>query len=61
MHMLFCFTSATWPAEVQRLADMYMSDPIHIFVGTLDLAVGVFVLYILKLAQLWIYLFAMLS
>ncbi|XP_041358597.1 probable ATP-dependent RNA helicase DDX43 [Gigantopelta aegis] len=31
-------TSATWPAEVQRLADMYMSNPIHIFVGTLDLA-----------------------
>ncbi|XP_067678893.1 probable ATP-dependent RNA helicase DDX43 [Haliotis asinina] len=31
-------TSATWPQEVQRLADMYMSNPINIFVGTLDLA-----------------------
>ncbi|XP_048256269.1 probable ATP-dependent RNA helicase DDX43 isoform X4 [Haliotis rufescens] len=31
-------TSATWPQDVQRLADMYMSSPINIFVGTLDLA-----------------------
>ncbi|XP_005101542.1 probable ATP-dependent RNA helicase DDX43 [Aplysia californica] len=31
-------TSATWPPEVQRLADRYMKSPIKAFVGTLDLA-----------------------
>lgn len=30
-------TSATWPPEVQRLADRYMSSPFKAFVGTLDL------------------------
>ncbi|XP_059155073.1 probable ATP-dependent RNA helicase DDX43 isoform X2 [Physella acuta] len=31
-------TSATWPPDVQRLADQYMTDPYKVFVGTLDLA-----------------------
>lgn len=31
-------TSATWPAGVRRLAQRYMSNPIQICVGTLDLA-----------------------
>ncbi|PVD22685.1 hypothetical protein C0Q70_15940 [Pomacea canaliculata] len=31
-------TSATWPPDVQRLADKYMNKPVHVFVGTLDLA-----------------------
>ena len=26
-------TSATWPANVRRLADKYMSDPATVFVG----------------------------
>ncbi|ESP00563.1 hypothetical protein LOTGIDRAFT_112416, partial [Lottia gigantea] len=32
-------TSATWPTNVQRLAEMYMKDPYQVFVGTLDLAI----------------------
>ncbi|KAK7100514.1 probable ATP-dependent RNA helicase DDX43 [Littorina saxatilis] len=31
-------TSATWPEDVQRLANQYMKNPIHVHVGTLDLA-----------------------
>ncbi len=31
-------TSATWPAEVRRLASSYMTDPVTVFIGTLDLA-----------------------
>uniref|UniRef100_A0A2C9L7A0 RNA helicase n=1 Tax=Biomphalaria glabrata TaxID=6526 RepID=A0A2C9L7A0_BIOGL len=31
-------TSATWPPDVQRLADQYLTNPIKVFVGTLDLA-----------------------
>lgn len=31
-------TSATWPPGVRRLAQSYMSNPIQICVGTLDLA-----------------------
>ncbi|XP_055587469.1 uncharacterized protein LOC129739944 [Uranotaenia lowii] len=31
-------TSATWPPGVRRLAQSYMSNPIQIYVGTLDLA-----------------------
>lgn len=30
-------TSATWPADVQELAERYMSDPIQVYVGSLDL------------------------
>ncbi len=31
-------TSATWPQGVRRLASNYMSDPVTVFIGTLDLA-----------------------
>lgn len=31
-------TSATWPPGVRRLAQSYMSNPVQICVGTLDLA-----------------------
>lgn len=31
-------TSATWPSSVRRLASSYMTDPVTIFIGTLDLA-----------------------
>ena len=31
-------TSATWPANVRRLAQSYMRDPVTVFVGSLDLA-----------------------
>jgi ATP-dependent RNA helicase DDX43 len=31
-------TSATWPANVRRLAQSYMKDPVTVFVGSLDLA-----------------------
>lgn len=31
-------TSATWPSGVRRLAQRYMTKPIQICVGTLDLA-----------------------
>lgn len=31
-------TSATWPAGVRRLAQSYMSNPIQVCVGSLDLA-----------------------
>lgn len=31
-------TSATWPAGVRRLAQRYMSNPVQVCVGTLDLA-----------------------
>lgn len=31
-------TSATWPAGVRRLAQSYMSNPIQVFVGSLNLA-----------------------
>ena len=31
-------TSATWPSAVRRLATSYMSDPVTVFIGTLDLA-----------------------
>ena len=31
-------TSATWPEEVRRLARTYMTDPMTVFVGSLDLA-----------------------
>ena len=33
-------TSATWPPGVRRLAESYMTDPIQVFVGSLDLAVS---------------------
>ena len=31
-------TSATWPPGVRRLAESYMSDPVTVFIGSLDLA-----------------------
>ncbi|CAG9765600.1 unnamed protein product [Ceutorhynchus assimilis] len=31
-------TSATWPPGVRRLADSYMTDPVQVYVGSLDLA-----------------------
>ena len=31
-------TSATWPANVRRLAQSYMKDPVTVFIGSLDLA-----------------------
>lgn len=31
-------TSATWPANVRRLAQRYMENPIQVCIGTLDLA-----------------------
>ena len=31
-------TSATWPANVRRLAQSYMKNPVTVFVGSLDLA-----------------------
>jgi ATP-dependent RNA helicase DDX43 len=31
-------TSATWPPGVRRLASSYMSNPIQVFIGSLDLA-----------------------
>ncbi|KAG5890212.1 hypothetical protein JTB14_028754 [Gonioctena quinquepunctata] len=31
-------TSATWPMGVRRLAQSYMSDPIQVYIGSLDLA-----------------------
>jgi len=31
-------TSATWPANVRRLASSYMNDPVTVFIGSLDLA-----------------------
>jgi len=31
-------TSATWPPGVRRLATTYMSNPVTVFIGTLDLA-----------------------
>ncbi|EAT37615.1 AAEL010402-PA [Aedes aegypti] len=31
-------TSATWPPGVRRLAQSYMSNPVQVYVGTLDLA-----------------------
>jgi len=31
-------TSATWPAAVRRMATTYMTDPVTIFIGSLDLA-----------------------
>ncbi|XP_076462153.1 putative ATP-dependent RNA helicase DDX43 [Babylonia areolata] len=31
-------TSATWPREVQDLAKRYMNQPVHVQVGTMDLA-----------------------
>lgn len=30
-------TSATWPKGVQRMADQYMTNPVRVFVGSLDL------------------------
>lgn len=32
------FCSATWPEGVRRLARRYMTDPMQVFVGSLDLA-----------------------
>ena len=29
--------SATWPIDVRRIADKYMSSPVHVVVGSLDL------------------------
>lgn len=34
--MICC--SATWPAGVRRLAQSYMTNPIQVFIGSLDLA-----------------------
>ncbi|KAK6618689.1 hypothetical protein RUM43_013080 [Polyplax serrata] len=31
-------TSATWPSNVQRLAERYMNNPIQVYIGSLDLA-----------------------
>ncbi|KAL4236271.1 putative ATP-dependent RNA helicase ddx43 [Mactra antiquata] len=31
-------TSATWPIDVQRIGERYLTDPIQVFVGSLDLA-----------------------
>lgn len=36
---LLCF-SATWPTGVRRLAKSYLKNPMMVYVGTLDLAVG---------------------
>ena len=30
-------TSATWPENVRRLADKYMTDPATVFVGKLEI------------------------
>lgn len=35
---LFLFCSATWPEGVRRLAKRYMTDPMQVYVGSLDLA-----------------------
>ena len=32
-------TSATWPPDVQRMADQYLKNPIFVNVGSLDLQV----------------------
>ena len=32
--------SATWPPDVQQLAERYMTDPIQVYVGSLDLTVS---------------------
>ncbi|XP_060557473.1 probable ATP-dependent RNA helicase DDX43 [Ruditapes philippinarum] len=31
-------TSATWPVDVQRIGERYLTNPIQVFVGSLDLA-----------------------
>ena len=31
-------TSATWPPGVRQLAEIYMKDPLHVVVGSFDLA-----------------------
>lgn len=31
-------SSATWPPNVQRLAERYMNNPIQVYIGSLDLA-----------------------
>lgn len=42
-------TSATWPPGVRRLAQRYMSNPVQVCVGTLDLAAVHSVTQIIKL------------
>ena len=38
---MFSLSSATWPPGVQRMADQYMTDPVRVFVGSLDLNVSI--------------------
>lgn len=40
-------TSATWPQQVRRLANTYMTNPIQVNVGSLDLAVLFFLKFYL--------------
>ena len=35
---IYCLSSATWPPDVQRLAESYMTNPMQIYIGSLDLA-----------------------
>ena len=37
--------SATWPEDVRRLAESYMTNPMQVFVGTLDLTVPIKILF----------------
>jgi ATP-dependent RNA helicase DDX43 len=45
-------TSATWPPEVRRLATSYMTDPVTVFIGSLDL-----VLILIEVTNIVIYTF----
>ena len=40
LEMVYGF-SATWPEDVRRLAESYMTNPMQVFVGTLDLTVHI--------------------
>ena len=44
-------TSATWPEGVRRLATKYLSEPIQLYVGTLDLRAAKTVTQLLKMVQ----------
>lgn len=37
-----CICSATWPPGVRRLAQAYLNDPFHVYVGSLDLRVSIY-------------------
>lgn len=44
-------SSATWPPEVRRIAARYMRNPIQIYIGSLDLAVGIFLAFIIEMTN----------